>query len=649
MITHDTLERQLATAQQITHIGSWEWDMRTNAVVWSDELYRIYGLEPQSCTITFESFLARVHPEDRDTTVREVRAALDRGCGSFEYPERIIRPDGSIRELETKGEVALDEAGKVVGLIGTCRDVTELRKRDTMLQLYADIVSNIQIGLSVWSVENSDDPSTITLVSFNSPTERIARAPLSKLVGKSFSQILPEASPAAPHLRSLLLQVARDRKAHEGVVMGSRDPGLQNRTLSMKAFPLHGGCVGVALEDITETTRARRLREAEQGIFEIIAQGAPLHDVLVAVTRAIEEHSPPMIASVQLLDEDGAHLRHGAAPNLPEAYNRAVDGLAIGEGQGSCGTAMFRRRPVFVDDIETDPLWEKYRAIAREYGLRGCWSAPVLASDGRVLGSFALYYRESRRPTPEDEALITRAARITGIAIERHQLFEQLRALSAHVEAVREEERTGIAREIHDELGQSLTALKMDLARLGRRATEADRVASALVTEQIAAMSKDIDGIIGEIRRISAELRPGVLDNLGLLAAIEWQAREFERRTGTPCTVKSNVEEEQLDAHLSTTVFRIFQEALTNVARHAEASRVEVELVRRDSWIELVVRDNGRGISPETATSPRSLGLLGIRERARNLKGTVAVGREATGGTSLALRLPLEASEGAGP
>lgn len=134
--------RQLAAAQAITHIGSWEWDARTNAVQWSDELYRIYGLGPQSCKITFDSFLSRLHPDDRARIQAEVGAALKDGH-PFAYHERIIRPDGSIRELDTVGEVRRDDAGQVAGLIGTCRDVTEERQRDEQLRLHAQIVQDV--------------------------------------------------------------------------------------------------------------------------------------------------------------------------------------------------------------------------------------------------------------------------------------------------------------------------------------------------------------------------------------------------------------------------------------------------------------------------------------------------------------------------
>jgi PAS domain S-box-containing protein len=501
------IERQLALAQQITHIGSWEWDAATNGVTWSDELYRIYGFEPKSREVTFEFFLACLHPDDVPRVQREVGLALERG-GRFAYPERIVRPDGSIRELDTVGEASRDAGGRVVGLIGTCRDVTE-------------------------------------------------------------------------------------------------------------------------------ATRARRLKDAEHHVLERIASGAALGGILESIVLAIEDYSPPTLGSILLLDADGVHVRHGAAPNLPAAYTKAIDGAPIGPSAGSCGTAAFCRRPVYVEDIETDPLWGDYRELAREHGLRACWSTPIFSNDGRVLGTFALYYREPRAPTDEDLALIERATHLAGIAIEHLQLEDQLRALSAHVESVREDERTGIAREIHDVLGQALTALKMDLAWLARRATGQEPM-----LEKLHAMSEATDEIIQQVCRISTELRPGVLDDLGLLAAIEWQAQEFEGRTGTPCTVESNVGDAQLPRDVSTALFRICQEALTNVARHAEANAVGVRLWLAGDEVCLDVRDDGRGITHAQASNPRSLGLLGIRERARRMGGGATILAGPSGGTIVSVHVP---------
>lgn len=639
-VTH--VERQLAVAQQITHIGSWEWDVATNVVRWSDELYRIYGLEPQSREITFEFFVSRLHPADQVRVTGEVGRALEAGT-RFAYPERIVRPDGSVRQLDTIGEVTRSASGRPTGLIGTCRDVTDERARDETIALFADIVHNVQIGLGVWEVGDPDDPTSTHLVAYNPAAEAVARKPLRAYLGKPLRDIAPFAM--GGKLEGLIQSVARDGHVHEATVERSRDPSAPTRALAMKAFPLPGQRVGVALEDITPVITARRLQDAEHRVLEMIGSGADLPATLAAIVLAIEEHSPPTVGSVLLLDADGLHVRHGAAPNLPEGYTRAIDGSAIGPAAGSCGTAAYLKLPVFVDDIERDPLWANYRDLARQYGLRACWSTPILGTDGQVLGTFAFYYREPRAATREDRELIDRATHLAGIAIERTQLEDQLRELSAHVESVREDERTGIAREIHDELGQALTALKMDLAWVARRLSGAgdSQVPGETLLGKIQAMSKMTDDVIHQVRRISAQLRPGVLDDLGLLAAIEWQAQEFEKRTRTKVTLRSNLGDALLDRDLSTAVFRIFQEALTNVARHAEAPHVEVRLERQERTLLLEVRDDGKGITAEAARNPRSLGLLGIRERARRLGGIASVERVEPRGTLVRLVLPIAA------
>ena len=257
-----------------------------------------------------------------------------------------------------------------------------------------------------------------------------------------------------------------------------------------------------------------------------------------------------------------------------------------------------------------------------------------------MLGTFAVYYREPHAPHPNEVDLIGRAVHVAGIAIQRHELDEQLRALSTHIEAAREEERTGLARELHDQLGQSLTVLKMDLAWIGRRAGSITKDA---LLGKVNELSRMTDEIINQTRRISADLRPGLLDDLGLAAALSWQAQEFQKRTGIECTVR--VKADGIDAlprDVSTTIFRALQEALTNVARHAGAKNVAIRLGQVDGWLNLVVRDDGKGIRPEHLSDPRSLGVVGMRERARRLGGNVAFDANTPdgGGTKVSFRLP---------
>jgi signal transduction histidine kinase len=215
---------------------------------------------------------------------------------------------------------------------------------------------------------------------------------------------------------------------------------------------------------------------------------------------------------------------------------------------------------------------------------------------------------------------------------------EQLRALSEYLQSVREEERTRIAREVHDELGQALTSFKLDLSLL---ATKLPKDCQHLL-ERTKTLTAHIDSTIQTVRRISSELRPGVLDHLGLAAALEWQANEFNSRTGVQCEVHTNLRELPLDQNLSTTLFRIFQETLTNVVRHAGATLVTVDLKADEGRITLEVKDNGRGISRAQMSDTNSMGLLGMRERAVLLGGVFKIGRLRQGnGTCVRVSIPL--------
>jgi PAS domain S-box-containing protein len=217
---------------------------------------------------------------------------------------------------------------------------------------------------------------------------------------------------------------------------------------------------------------------------------------------------------------------------------------------------------------------------------------------------------------------------------------EQLRALAAHLESIREDERSLIAREIHDELGQMLTGLKIDLSWLAARLSSEQ---SALL-KKVPDMEALIDATIQSVRRISSQLRPGVLDDLGLIAAIEWQAQEFQSRMGMVCRFTAPSEEIELDPDLSTALFRILQEALTNVIRHAHATHVTILLTEEADRLILTVTDNGRGITEQELAAKTSLGLLGIRERALLLGGEVAITGHPGAGTTVKVGMPLKRS-----
>ena len=206
----------------------------------------------------------------------------------------------------------------------------------------------------------------------------------------------------------------------------------------------------------------------------------------------------------------------------------------------------------------------------------------------------------------------------------------------------REEERAGVAREIHDELGQVLTGLEMDISWLNTRLAEMeDGMARRPLLDKISSMSSLVDRTIESVQRIASELRPGVLDDFGLVAAIESHARQFQEQTGIKCKVVLTTGSTEFDEATSTALFRIVQETLTNVARHAKAANIAVTLKQDDNRLTLVVKDDGRGIQGSEISRSTSLGLLGMRERAVALGGEFRVTGVPGKGTTVRVVVPI--------
>lgn len=216
---------------------------------------------------------------------------------------------------------------------------------------------------------------------------------------------------------------------------------------------------------------------------------------------------------------------------------------------------------------------------------------------------------------------------------------EQLRRLQTHVQKVREEERLRLAREIHDNLGQALTALRIDLSWIRKKILSDNPQA---LQDKLDGMTRIIDDAMDTVHHVSSELRPRILDDLGLVEAIEWQAEEFQQRTGIPCEVTVGDFDLDLSMEQSTGLFRILQEALTNVTRHSGAARVSVTLDATSRVLTMIVSDDGRGIRAEEIQSPHSYGLLGIRERVHAMAGEIEISGDPNSGTQLKISVPLK-------
>ncbi|SHG45202.1 sensor histidine kinase [Massilia sp. CF038] len=255
--------------------------------------------------------------------------------------------------------------------------------------------------------------------------------------------------------------------------------------------------------------------------------------------------------------------------------------------------------------------------------------------------------RSTPRALPEPPGTVYWEGIMSNITASKLEQLETIRSrarlaeLTAHIEQVKEQERTRIAREIHDDLGGNLTAIKMALMMLTKRLPP-DQPQLRERADYVDAL---VDRTIEAIHRISLDLRPSMLD-LGLVAALEWQSREFEKQNGISCTFLSSEKEIELSLDHATALFRIFQEALTNIAKHAHASAVQVGLTRSGQHVTLTIEDNGVGIIQSDRTKPQSFGLRGMNERARALGGTMVLSDGAHGGTRVTIKIRLAAPRG---
>ncbi len=374
-----------------------------------------------------------------------------------------------------------------------------------------------------------------------------------------------------------------------------------------------------------------------------------------------------------LYDGEGRITGHFGIQRDVTERHRAEEALRVSEEKFS---RAFRSSPlrISISTLDEGRMIEVNDTFLRDFGLTreqvigrlatdlGLYANPadrsrivaVLKRDGMIRDfEFEGHTRDGRQETTllsaevidigGEQCLLAVAYDITerkGAEEEARRSQMELRALAARLLSVREEERRRIAREIHDELGQALTGLKLDAAWLAGRLTGREPE----LRERATSLASRIDQTISVARRITTELRPSVLDHLGVVAAIEWHATEFQKRTGIAVSLDLPSESLALDDARATNLFRMVQETLTNVARHAKATKVSIILERTGSQIRLEIRDNGRGISRMELSGSHSLGLVGLRERAIACRGELSIRGVPGGGTTVSVRLPLRAS-----
>jgi PAS domain S-box-containing protein len=396
------------------------------------------------------------HPDEVGRVVERIKIAFATGQ-PWEDTFPLRSKTGEYRWFLSRALPMFDAEGKIARWFGTNTDITEQRELEQALresrdqleqkvtrrtaelsrtnEILRSILSNMGDAVVVADRDNN-------FLVFNPAAERMFGKGAMQVPPAEWSQhyglYLPDKVTPFPHDQLPMTRSIRGEEVDnvEMFVRHERAPhGLWTEITGRPLRGANGEVLGgvVVCRDITQVKEEEFFRAGQSRVLEMIAADAALSEVLKSLVLLMEGQAEGLRCSILLLNRDGKHVRHGAAPNLPDAYVKAVDGSPIGPRNGSCGTAMYTRRPVVVTDVMTDPLWRDYRQLAQICGLCACWSTPILSPQGDVLGSFAMYREEKRGPQPEETRLTQIATHIAGIAIDRQRQQEILRERDARI------------------------------------------------------------------------------------------------------------------------------------------------------------------------------------------------------------------------
>jgi PAS domain S-box-containing protein len=605
-------EAYLAEAQRVSHTGSFGWSVSSGHIVWSDETFRIHEFGP-AIKPTVELILQRTHPEDR-TFVQETldQAARDRKALDFEH--RLLMPDGSVKYVRVVSHPSTNYESGNFEFVGAVTDITESKRAEESLRRSEGYLAEAQrlthTGSWVWQVAGRDalhlSEEWYRIYGFDPE----AGVPTWE---ERFERIHPEDRAI---YQASIDRAIREKSDYE-VELRILHPAGTVRYIHTVGHPVMSASgdlvqfVGSSI-DVTERKRAEALREGESRILEMIARDAPLEEILEDLVHVVEAHFAGLLCSVLLLDEDGQHARHGAAPSLPKPYTDAIDGLCIGPRTGSCGTAMYRREPVVVTDILQDPLWEPYRVVAEPYGFRACWSTPILAPSGQALGSFAMYYREPRSPSPAETRALEMATHLAGIAIERklareeRERLRQAQANLAHINRVTTmgELTASLAHEIKQPISAGLINAKTCWRWLGR-----DNPDLAEAREAASRMVKDVTRAADIISSISLLFKKGALQREfvdvnelieEMIVLLRSEASRYSISIHTE--LAKHLPKIMADrVQLQQVLMNLMLNGIDAMKQMGGGSELIIKSEANDGELMISVRDTGVGLPPEQA------------------------------------------------
>jgi len=519
---------------------------------------------------------------------------------------QLVSKDGTTRTILLGATSVTNSEGQFVMSRATLYDITDRRRAEELVERseekFARAFRSSPVGLVVTRLRDG------RFIEVNEAAASFIGYTTEQLIGQTTLNL--ELWPDLVE-RSRLIELLSQHGSVRDQEVGFRTKQGKKRLcmFSAEAIEVDGEpCVLAVLLDLTERRYMEQALKANEEVLRLFVRHTPAAIAMFDNDMRYLQVSDRFLTDYGLEGQDIIGKRHyDLFPDLPESWKEVHRRILAG--------AVERNDEDPYIDFNGKPGWLQWE------------SRPWRKPDGEIGGLILFTQVITERKRAETEL---RASE------------DRLRALSAKMQSAREEEGTRIAREIHDELGGALTGLKWDLESIETKLRGANGNSPiADIRKQIAAINSRIESTINTVRRISTELRPGVLDDLGLVAAIEWQAQQFQKRTGITVHWESELDTVEVSRDAATAVFRIFQEVLTNVLRHSQASNIHVRLVQHRHHLELKVVDDGRGITEAEKQNTESFGLLGMKERALLVGGEVSVTGSSEKGTTVVVTVPL--------
>lgn len=575
----------------------WDLDIQRNTLWWNDNYYQNLGYQRNDEQVDLEDWFTHIHPEDRDRVRQKFFDAISGTASAWRDEYRYRKEDGNYLHMLDRGYIMRDNESKAFRMIGSMVDMTPIYE---VQRKVIESENRIRTILDT-------DPECIMLVDELCCVQDINKAGLDMIEAEKPEQVAG--------ITLLRVVGEHQREAITGLI-GESFRGNSGRT-EFQMLTLKGNKRWCEVNIVP-------FRNAENKIVNALA-----------VTRDISEKKE---AEMNLIRNEEKYRT---------LVEQAVDAIALYDAEGkildvntgSVNLLGYSREELLGMHLKDVLTNEEIRASPVRYDVLASGQSTVKQrkmrrKDGSIVDTEV---RSQQLPDGRFLSVIRDLTERIRAEQELQESYRALRELTAHLQNIREEERSNIAREIHDELGQQLTVLKMDISWLSKKMENPDEK----VQERLNSLLEMIDNTVRSVRRISAELRPSMLDDLGLPAAIEWHSQEFGKRSGLRIRTQMETSDLKLPEKTGISLFRVFQESLTNVARHSGASEVMVRLFQKDKRLHLEISDNGKGFLQKEIERKKTLGILGIRERVSLIRGEYFIESKPGNGTKVRVSVPI--------